>query len=664
MKKMKLSTKIFSGFGVLVVIALVLGSIAVWNMVRVEKDAEKMAREYVPEVAIANDVERATLLAMYEIRGYGLTGEHGYLDRGRNWLEELEKHLKKASEHAEKYSSLVKLKENASSAKIKVNEYKKLVDQTVSKDNAIEREREAMGRAADTFMKNCYDFLESQNQALKKELDAGAEAAKISERVGKINLINDVIDIGNAIIVGNWKAQALRDPKALQQTMSAFLELDKKLDSLKPVVRQEANIKQLAAVKQSGEAYKKGMQDFLSHWLELQDINAKRLATAESVLSAAQTTAKAGMEDTSHMAEASTVALSRASFIMIVGLIAALAIGIGSAFFITRSITKPINRVIEGLTQASEQVASASNQVSSSSQALAEGASEQAASIEETSSSLEEMSSMTKRNADNAEQAKAKMAEAKEIVGRVNRHMEEMGKAILDIAKTSEETGKIIKTIDEIAFQTNLLALNAAVEAARAGEAGAGFAVVADEVRNLAMRAAEAAKNTSNLIENTIKSVKVGTDLTRATQDAFKENITIAGKVGELVDEIAAASSEQAQGIGQINKAVAEMDKVVQQVAANSEESASASEELNAQAEELRAFVEEMAALVGGARRNGKASHGALGEGSPQKKLVSTRPAKDKALAVQGAKHVNIGRAQEIRPQDVIPLDESEMKNF
>jgi methyl-accepting chemotaxis protein len=216
----------------------------------------------------------------------------------------------------------------------------------------------------------------------------------------------------------------------------------------------------------------------------------------------------------------------------------------------TRSITWPIHRVVEGLTGGAEQVASASAQITSASHSLAEGTSEQAAGLQETSSSLEEMSSMTSQNADNARQAKTMMGEAQQIVESVNQHMGQMAGAIGEITKSSEETGKIIKTIDEIAFQTNLLALNAAVEAARAGEAGAGFAVVADEVRNLAMRASEAAKNTSALIENTIKAVKKGNELTLATQEAFKRNVGISGKIGKLIDEIAAASQEQAQGVG------------------------------------------------------------------------------------------------------------------
>ena len=285
-----------------------------------------------------------------------------------------------------------------------------------------------------------------------------------------------------------------------------------------------------------------------------------------------------------------------AAVAMVTGTLLALILG----FSLSYSVTRPINRVVAGLSQGSDQVASASSQISASSQHLAEGASEQASSLEETSSSLEELSSMTQQNASNANQAKAMMAEAKAVVEKANSQMTELTEAIGQITRSSEETGKIIKTIDEIAFQTNLLALNAAVEAARAGEAGAGFAVVADEVRNLALRAAEAARNTSDLIEKTIKAVKNGNECTVSTQAAFQANAELSGKIAQLVDEIASASEEQANGITQVNNAVAEMDRVTQQTAANAEESASAAEEMNAQAQQMRSYVEDLAADVGG----------------------------------------------------------------
>jgi len=198
---------------------------------------------------------------------------------------------------------------------------------------------------------------------------------------------------------------------------------------------------------------------------------------------------------------------------------------------------------------------------------------------------------MVKQNADNANQANALMQEASQNVGTASDSMGNLTTSMGEISQASEETQKIIKTIDEIAFQTNLLALNAAVEAARAGEAGAGFAVVAEEVRNLAMRSAESAKNTAVLIEDTVKKVTAGSDLVNKTNEAFTLVAENTGKVGELVNEISSASNEQSQGIEEINKAVAEMDKVTQQNAANSEETAAASEEMSAQSEELSSML-------------------------------------------------------------------------
>jgi len=286
---------------------------------------------------------------------------------------------------------------------------------------------------------------------------------------------------------------------------------------------------------------------------------------------------------------------------------AILAIGSGfliltiiGVFFFARTITRPIGRVVELISAGSEEVSSAAGQVSSSSQTLAAGASEQAASIEETSASLEEISSMTKQNAANAGQANGLVTEANQVIDRANASMTQLIEAMKEISRSSEETQKIVKTIDEIAFQTNLLALNAAVEAARAGEAGAGFAVVADEVRNLAMRAAEAAKTTSSLIDGSVKRIKDGTGLVDHTNGAFTEVATSSRKIADLVAEINAASSEQSQGIDQINKAVSEMDKVVQQNAATAEESASAAEEMNAQAEQMKAAIGDLVGIIGG----------------------------------------------------------------
>jgi methyl-accepting chemotaxis protein len=345
--------------------------------------------------------------------------------------------------------------------------------------------------------------------------------------------------------------------------------------------------------------------------------------------------------------------------------LASIVSGVGLCLIIIRTITGPLKRVIEGLNDGADQVASAAGQVSSASQSLAEGASEQAAGLEETSSSMEEMSSMTRQNADNSNQTNTLMVETTRVVDEANQSMKAVIDSMSEISQASEETGKIIKTIDEIAFQTNLLALNAAVEAARAGEAGAGFAVVADEVRNLAMRAADAAKNTSNLIETTVKKVKQGSEIVARTNEAFGKVASGSKKAGQLIGEITAASREQAQGIGQVSQALAEMDRVVQQNAANAEESAAASEELNAQAEQMKAFVRELMAIAGGAR-NG---NGAAATKSPPNYLTSLPGRKALAAPLKKAKTTDLatraGRpGKEVRPEQVIPLDDADFEEF
>ena len=284
--------------------------------------------------------------------------------------------------------------------------------------------------------------------------------------------------------------------------------------------------------------------------------------------------------------------------------IASILSGVLLIYLISGSIARPINRIIGDLSESSTQVSSVSEQVSSASQWLADGSSAQAASIEETSSALNEMSSMTKQNADNANEVKELMWKSGKIVSEVSSHMNHMTEAIDKIAKSSEETGKIIRTIDEIAFQTNLLALNAAVEAARAGEAGAGFAVVADEVRNLSLRSADAVKNTTDLIENIIASVRHGSELVKSTQEVYQQNVEITNKAGQLVEKIAASAQKQDQGIEQVNIAVAETDKITHQNAANAEESASASEEMNAQAGQLKDLVDELVILINGSGKS------------------------------------------------------------
>jgi methyl-accepting chemotaxis protein len=255
------------------------------------------------------------------------------------------------------------------------------------------------------------------------------------------------------------------------------------------------------------------------------------------------------------------------------------------------TVVANLDKAMGQVGEAVSQVRSASGEISQGAQSLAEGANNQASSLEEISSSLEEMASMTKQNADNSDQAKILVTEAGASINEANEAMGRMAEAIKQIKISSDNTAKILKTIDTIAFQTNLLALNAAVEAARAGEAGKGFAVVAEEVRNLALRSAEASKSTAEMIDESVKSAEAGVKITEDVARVLDKTVDRSSKVSDLITEIATASNEQAQGIAQLNNAVSQMNQVTQQNAANSEESASAAEELASQASELANMV-------------------------------------------------------------------------
>jgi methyl-accepting chemotaxis protein len=270
------------------------------------------------------------------------------------------------------------------------------------------------------------------------------------------------------------------------------------------------------------------------------------------------------------------------------------------AVFIVRRATRTLVVTVSNLAGGAEQLASAAGQVSASSQSLAQGSSEQAASLEETSASSEEINSMARKNSENSGSAASLAAGSQQKFEQASQSLDEMVRAMEEINVQSDKISKIIKVIDEIAFQTNILALNAAVEAARAGEAGMGFAVVADEVRNLAQRCAQAARDTTALIEESISrsgSGKAKVDQVAAALRGVTEEVA---KMKTLVDEVNLSSQEQVRGIGQIGKAIAQMEQVTQKAAANAEESASAAEELSAQSATLWGIVEQLTAMVGG----------------------------------------------------------------
>jgi len=659
-----------TGFGLVLVIALILGVVAITSMMSIEQTATLMSDEYMPEVEIANNIERNSLLAMYANRGYGFTQQQEFLDTGRSHLTDVHNFLDAAKILADESAALTALSNSINITISAVNDYEKYLDETETIINNMKELTTTLDSSADVFVKSTADFLNNQNLQMMEDVQAGLGVEAIQERLNKITWVNDVIDLGNAVRIENFKAQAHRDPKGMRAALAHFKEIDATVAKLRGVTRRAEDIKEIDDTVAAVKAYKSAMERYLVDWDRLSELNTARDDAANIVLAKAQDVAVAGVSNTQRLADDARQASNNANMILMVGLVASFLIGAFLSFFITRSITSPIGKVIDSLSSGSDAVNAAASQVAGSSQSMAEGASQQASSLEEVSSSLEEMSSMTTQNADNAKQANSLAANARESAEAGSKAMNRMNEAIEAIKSSADETANIVKTIDEIAFQTNLLALNAAVEAARAGEAGKGFAVVAEEVRNLAQRSAEAAKTTSSLIEESQKRSENGVEVSRDVTKVLSEIVELSGKVTNLVSEVAEASGEQAQGISQVNDAVAQMDQVTQSNAANAEESSSAAEELSGQAAELKSMIEVLIGIVGSSSSYKQISTGVIANAkATQRRQLSSANVSASSPAPKSSprqpapktRKPNKIASSAISPEEVIPLEDDDM---
>lgn len=345
-----------------------------------------------------------------------------------------------------------------------------------------------------------------------------------------------------------------------------------------------------------------------------------------------------------------------------------IAVNLVIGYFISRSISKPVNDNVNRLSTAADQILSASYEVASSSQTLAKGSSEQAGSIESTSTALQQVSMMSSQNADNGRNAASLVNALKEVAGHGDDVIHKMNVAVEEIRKSSEETAEIINTIDEIAFQTNLLALNAAVEAARAGDAGKGFAVVAEEVRNLAQRSAEAAKQTAFKIKRSRELAQNGSEVSEEVSRIFQKINGDTLQASRLVNEISHASEEQNKGIESIAVSVGKIDRVTQQNAATAQESAAAGEELSAQASSLEEIVKALNSLLYGSEylkvvnSKGAQPSKTLKKGNSEPKIQNRKT--QQAVSNLANSSAVVENNPKKDPKRIIPLDDNDFAGF
>jgi len=615
-KNMKLGTKIGSGFSLIIMITIIVGGTAILSMKRIDRVARDLAEEYIPKWTVADEIEAHQREIGYSIVAYSFNNDQVWWDQAQVPVEKVKRKVHDLQAMAERQGN-PELQQSSIQLQTLLDHYIQSVDQLQTVIMQLTEARCKCQESAQVFFDQIKTYSASQQTAMIKQIDLAydnkqAEQTNVADQLNltsanelkirqdRINEGLAILDLARMLYANTWFSEMMYDTNRLREAFQSIKPIQNRLNTLISVTRQEQNLKQLNTALSALDNYKSSLQAIVDARINRDTITTESLKSYNILLDTAAALSGLSQKQTNEVATVANTVASRSIITMLLGAVFAVTVGAATAVILTRSIVKPVRKAIEYLSSGAARVASAATQVSAASQSLAQGATEQAAGLEETSSSLEEMSSMTKQNADNSTQANTLAAEAQKAAANGTEAVTRMYEAIKDIQKSSDETAKIIKVIDEIAFQTNLLALNAAVEAARAGESGKGFAVVAEEVRSLAMRSAEAAKTTSNLIEQAVTNSRNGVHLSQKVKTSLEEIVNGIGKTTDLVNEIASACHEQAQGVDQINIAVSQMDKVTQQNAANAEESASASQEMAAQAESMNQVVDQLVLLITG----------------------------------------------------------------
>jgi len=657
-KKLKLGAKISVLATILLVVTTVLGAIAVIVMAGASKQSEIIAKQAFPAMGLGDDLYKPYVEVRVWLRDFARSDEKESENRARKSFDDIEGMIKQMEALAKMSPDLVFLP-------LALNELKPIEkDLRIYCDSIFSTVDKQRGHKQNVF--DGTKYLTTQATNLRNTMNASGGLGRLfsSEDRDNMNLLISqvtetrssfeiVVNRSDTIGYGDALKEAAREYETYSQLINSptFADIYKnRIADLKN--REDAVISDFKSYI--------ALQTVREKWRDKQGVELSKLQESlESLM-------KGTISKNSDRANSASASLSASIIVMIILVIAAIALGFLASIFVTNSIVKPITTAIDGLSDSSAQVTTAAGEISNTSQDMANGATQQAANLEEISASLNEITSMTKQTADNARNADVLVKDSVQKSEAGQTAMGRLNEAVIEIQSSSNETAKILKDIDEIAFQTNLLALNAAVEAARAGEAGKGFAVVAEEVRNLAQRSAESAKKTAQLIESSQASSLRGVSLANETAEAIGKITEVSNKIAVIVNEITTAAEEQARGVQQVNSAIGNMDQITQINASGSEELAASSEELNSQAMVMNDLMRDLETIVAGANSQRVAKRHKTQELIRQRRREEQKKRFDtiKNLQTKQISHVHAASDKVKHDDTVIPFDDDKFGNY
>lgn len=612
---MRLSRKLYLGFGLLIVLAIIQGGTAIWSMSSARASATGLAQEYTPQIVLAGRIQHETAMAGYFMRAYFASLDEKDYERGMERLAMLHQDFGDLKQLAARATLAKGLDEYIAALEGDVEEYEALCLRIHELSKGIVLARQNIRASATAFAIAVGKLRESFDADLVKEKGAYEAAGdpvplKVANQLLwrhiRFGVLGGLEGRGVAAERDIWSAVAGNEQGGLDGVITQLDALQKAAGEQHTATRQEKNRVFTGAIVESVKTVRDMTAAIKEASAQLAAAGVERVAAFDRMLEHSANLMVAGERAIEAETAATSVLIDQAAVVQSVGMAAILLLGALASFAIVRGVTARIRDVSRELAEVGESLGRSLGDgamtMASTSEALAKATARQSANLTETSDAVRNMSSMTGANAKNAQDTNRETAAVVRQIAEGSSAVKDMDSAMDEINDSAGKIGAIIKTIEEIAFQTNLLALNAAVEAARAGEAGKGFAVVADEVRTLAQRSAQAAGDTSGLIHGTVDRVKRGTEISSHLRDLFSGIEGSAQNVGRLVAEITRATDEQAQGVEQISGTIGEIDKDTKESAKFADEISDASSGMGDQGEKLLHATRELDALVHGRR--------------------------------------------------------------